>query len=216
MSIWIMISIFLPASQISWYLTARTYGWPTVTVYAISQNNYFFVVKAYIPMAIIANFPDVVSVIIYVAMLRHMKRTHNSVAPISNRNEPDMSDTSNDSGGIWVGDMEVEPSTPPPTPDQSPAQNNSDPPSPNDHQEEKSQHEVNNVMKVLKWHVLSSSLDLTLILYSTFICSLIGLILTVVFAIVNHFVIPLLVVKNNFKHLGGMWVYLKANFCPNI
>ncbi len=203
--IWLIQIFYFPFSQVPWYLIAKTRGFPTLTLAQIVAIYPDILHKTVLANTLVLNVPDVISISIYLKLV--FKLRHASVQP----EPPEDLVGAEDYAGIWMGDQHsmnnlgeagssTAASTPPLPPLPLPPSNLN------------SEHDVKSVLKVLKWHALSSMVDVTLVLSSLTFCSEIGKAAASLFQVFCYYYIPYFVIKKNFKQLNGIGTFLR-NLC---
>ncbi len=199
--VWLLQIIYITASQLPWYLTARANGYPeeplAKVIHDIPQNFYLMVLMN----TLVLNIPDFISVCVYLMLVWRLRRV--AIQPEVH----ELSDNPGDYAGIWVGGE----------PDIHGNHHHQDsssigaPPPPQHSGQEGSSEDIKTVLNILKWHVLSSLVDLTLILSNLSFCSDIGKASSALFQIFCYYYIPYFVILNNFRQFNGLSNCMKPN-----
>ncbi len=191
MTVWALEIVYFPSSWIPWYLIVSSYGYPRVPLAEAVQENPSILFESSVANVFALNVVDAVSVAIYVKLVWKLQSA--SVHP------GDVQDVES-SDGIFVGGMDNNVPGPPPPPPLPPPQQQSD-----------SNHATQNVLRVLKWHVMLSLIDITQLLISLAFCTELGKFFAPLYQIFCYYYLPYFVIKHNFKQLKGR--NLKSLMC---
>ena len=226
--IWMSAVPFMVLCQASWLSILLWQGWPEVPIASLDRKVLLLTSSTTIALS---NIPDLLSILVYLQMVRHFRRKKSSVQPsaaAANNNNNNNGDNEvvdefelANFGGIWVGSDQgsIESGASSAEKEDSfgqlrlPGQATSPPlppppiPLPPEQHEEdnaEEQHRVRSVMKVLRWHAALCLADAALVLVSVMACtSPLGQWTYHVGMLVTGFWIPVLLVRCNFKQLQG-------------
>ena len=203
LAVWIAVMPFCGLCQLPWILSVQSYGWPDVK---ISQMDSQMLKYVNIASVILSNLPDMISIVIFLTMLRHFRNKVGLQPPPPPPPAPAPGD-----GGIWMGgnndyplgrgEVEVQPQQ-----QQQPNQVANS---------EASQEQLASVMRALKCHAILSLVDLAMVILGLFVCGPLGNVIPFTYQIVCCYWIPFLVVKSGFKQLDNMAEYLWTIVCLN-
>ncbi len=187
--VWFAQFLYFFLARVPILFIAMLNGFPKKPLPAAVEANPEILSQMLITNTIVLNIPDVFSIMIYLCMIFKLRtnvvQPENVQAP-SNQPEDDPGYV----GGIWVGDGNADGIQ---EEIGSAAEQNMAPNEP---------HEAKNVMKVLKWHTLSSMVDLILIFFSSNYCTETGKSLSMTFQIFCNYYIPYFVLTKTFTKLS--------------
>ncbi len=186
-TVWLTSIPLTILSKMAGILALSFAGWPEVGVGQISRGA---TLMASISIAVVVNLPDIVSVLIFVAIRRHFAQM-----PVQS---PEGVEVHDDEmyGGIWVGgsgDYPLEA-----WPDNAEDHISSEEPD----SAKNDCHEVKAAMRALKWHVRLCLIDVSFVVISYFGKSTSGTVLFYLFHMFSVFIVPFVVVTSSFKQFS--------------
>ncbi len=187
--VWLAQLLYFFLARVPILFIAMLNGFPKKPLTAAVVANPEILSQMLIANTIVLNIPDIFSMMIYLCMI--FKLRTNAVQPENVQapsNQP--KDDPGYVGGIWVGDgvangLQEENGS---ATEQNMASNEP--------------HEAKNVMKVLKWHTLSSMVDVLLIFFSSNYCTETGKSMSLTFQIFCNYYIPYFVLTKTFTKLN--------------